>query len=235
MATKTESEKAGGLTSSLSVELHSLYAIRLWEGRPREEAGSDNDKKRKHSIMSMPQAIKRAGVIYYDSMSDNPYADMAMVRVESLINEASERIHQRVSELEAILKAVPRTVSLTEINSSSPLEIGVFSRSPLGYRCVWLLVGYDEMALKAFQAAHYGLISRNRRDDLLSEGAHLVRRVYGVLRTYRTVKVTRQDLMTNSKAATDAITRFGEVDADIISGKTRSSFSPPLKLKTIHM
>ncbi len=82
---------------------------------------------------------------------------------------------------------------------------------------------------KAFQAAHYGLISRNRRDELLSHCAHLIRKVYGVLRLYRTVKVNRADIAIQTKEAQQAIEKLGMPDTDILTGKKRSSFSPPLR------
>ena len=227
-----ESDKeqtAGALQSSLSVELHSIYAVRLWEGRPRSSSGRGQNKSVKHAIMSMPQAIKKAGVIYFDSLSDNPYADEAMLKIEESLTEAGDRIHSYVTDLEKIIKSVPSTVSFTDVISSSPLNIGVFSRSPLGYRCVWLLVGYDQMALKAFQAAHYGLISRNQRDDYLRHGAHLIRKIYGILRPYSTIAVTRRDLSQQTKAGISAIEQLGHPNPDVLSGKKRSTFSPPLK------
>ncbi len=225
---ETRSDKAGGLTSSLKIEIHSNYAIRLWEGRQQSQSKA-GEKKVRHAIMSMPQAIKRSGVIYQDSIEDNPWADEAMYKVEMLLNAAGEHIQRRVEELEVILKSVPPAVSFSDIVSTSPLNIGVFSRSPLGYRCVWALVGYDQMALKAFQAAHYGLISRSQRDELLSHGAHLIRKVYGVLRLYRTVKVSRSDIAAQTHASLQAKEKLGSPDPEIFSGKKRSSFSPPLR------
>lgn len=225
----SETEKPGRLTSSLKIELHCLYAIRLWEGRPGSSDDVNGKKYIKHHIMSMPQAIKRSGVIYYDSTKDNPYADEAMYKIEALLTVAGERIQSSLAELDAILKAVPPAVSFSEIASSAPLNIGIYSQSPLGYRCVWILVGYDQMALKAFQAAQYGLISRKKRDELLSRGAHLIRKVYGVLLPYRTLSITREDLNLRTAAGTKAIETFGLPDADILSGKKRSSFSPPLR------
>ena len=118
---------------------------------------------------------------------------------------------------------------MSEVSSVSPLNIGVFSRTPLGYRCVWLLVGFDQLAMKAFQAWHYGLISRQKRDELLSQGGHWVRQVYGVVQQYRSVAVMRDDIRLQTPAGIDAVKRLGQPDADIMSGAKRSAFSPPLR------
>lgn len=224
---KNADAKAGALQSALSVELHTHYAIRLWEGRKQSDSG-EHEKKRPE-IISMPKAIQRAGVASRDSASDNPYADMVLVKLETTINIASAKISKIVNELDVILTAVPKGITLSDIASAQPLNISVYSRSPLGYRCVWLLVGYDQLAMKAFQAFHYGLISRAQRDQYLNRGGHAVRQVYGAIQPYYTVAVNRSDIINLTARGKEALARLGELDPDIFSGKKRSSFSSPLR------
>jgi integrating conjugative element protein (TIGR03761 family) len=225
---QSSARRAGALKSSLSIELHSDYAIRLWAGR-QEEKRTKGERAGRSAIASMPQVIHAAGRVYQDSAADNPYADAMMVQLEQALTQASAQIQVKVSELEAVLSAIPSQISLTTIASVNPLNIGVFSRSPLGYRCVWLLVGYDQLAMKAFQAHHYGLISRQRRDGLLNQGGHLVRRIYGILRSWPRVDVTRADILNQTPRGVDAVSRLGIPDEAIMSGAVRSSFSPPLR------
>ncbi|ELQ9312300.1 DUF1845 family protein, partial [Serratia marcescens] len=71
-------------------------------------------------------------------------------------------------------------------------------------------------------------ISRQKRDDLLSQGGHWVRQVYGVVQQYRSVAVTRDDIRLQTQVGMDAVKRLGEPDEDIMSGASRSAFSPPL-------
>lgn len=221
--------KAGALKSTLTVELHTLYAIRLWEGRRSQSADPETTGKRRPDIYSMPRFIQRAGQINAASAENNPYADAAMVDLENALNKGMELLQSAVVELDKTLANIPAQISLSEVSSVSPLNIGVFSRTPVGYRCVFLLVGYDQLAMKAFQAWHYGLISRSERDTLLDRGGHWIRRVYGVVQHYRNVNVSREDIRLGTPAAQDAIARFGEPDADILNGAKRSSFSPPLR------
>lgn len=224
----TRVPRAGALKSSLSIELHSHYAIRLWEGRPQGSLPATRGRKRAE-IISMPKAIYRAGRIYQDSAADNPYADAAMYALEQAIIVASEQLRLRVAEMDDILKALPTAITLTDIASVSPLNIGVYSRSPLGYRCVWLLVGYDQLALRVFQAHHYGLISRQLRDSLLNQGGHFVRRVYAIVQSYHSLSVNRADIIHSTPSGQEAVSRFGVPDIAIMSGVLRSSFSPPLR------
>jgi integrating conjugative element protein (TIGR03761 family) len=223
---------SGRLASSLNIELHSHYAILIWEGRPQSQRKGMSKEKIRPSIMSMPQAIRLAGNVYQASVSDNPYADDVMCRLEEAIDTATAKIRDAVQWVEQQVTVLPASVSMSAVKSESPLNIGIFSRSPLGYRCVWLLVGYDELAMKVFQAWHYGLISRQRRDELLSQGGHLIRKIYGILRPWRPLSITRQDIENRTPEGLKAIERLGEPDPEIMSGKRRSTFSPPLQKRS---
>lgn len=226
--------RSGALKSSLSVELHTHYAIRLWEGRRREDEAENSEDKPKartrfFRIFSMPQVIAVAGTANSDSSADNPYADELLVKLEKALEASSLKIQSDVDELCNILKAIPQTISLTDVRSVSPLNIGVYSRSPLGYRCVWLLVGYDQLAMKVFQSFHYGLISRAQRDQYLDSNGYAVRSIYSLVQRYRPFSVTRNDILLKTPQGIKAIERFGEPSPDIMSGRVRSSFSPPLR------
>jgi len=218
--------RSGALQSSLSIDLHSHYAIRLWEGRRRDEAQTQGRKR--PEIICMPQAISRAGIAGRDSAAGNPYADQVLVRLEDTLKSATARVQEAVLKMEHVLTAIPAGINLSEVSSVEPLNLEVFSRSPLGYRCVWLLVHFDQLALKVFQAFHYGLISLSERDQYLNAGGHAVRQVYGVIQGYKTVPVTYDDIRNNTARGMAATEKLGEIDPAILSGEKRSSFSPLL-------
>ncbi|MCG3471179.1 TIGR03761 family integrating conjugative element protein [Xenorhabdus bovienii] len=218
--------RAGVLKSSLNIELHTYYAIRLWEGRRREEM---TNPRKFSDILGMPQVIKRAGTISADSAADNPYADVWLVKLEQTLDAASANLQQSITTLQDTLTSLPEHVTLSSVSSVEPLNIGVYSHSPLGYRCVWLLVGYDQLAMKTFQAFHYGLISRSERDTSLHNGSHAIRQVYGIVRSYRSLAVSRRDIQEKTPAGLEAMKLLGEPNPDILSGRLRSVFSPPLR------
>jgi hypothetical protein len=83
--------------------------------------------------------------------------------------------------------------------------------------------------MKILQAPYYGLITGKERDELLSNGGHLVRKVYGVAQHYRSFAVTRADLEQKTVIGSEAIKLLGDVDLDVMAVKMLSTFSPNLK------
>ena len=225
----TDEKKAepGVLKSTLSINLHTYYAIRLWEGR-KPEPGADKSERRRR-IIGMPGVISRAKIASKDSENDNPWADMFLFNLEEKLSKSKQEIDLLVEQLNEVLRNVPGDIIISGVASTSPVNIGVHSRSPLGYKSVWLLVGYDELVLKAFQAFHYGLIARARRDELLNAGGHAVRQICALAQSYKTVPATRSDISSGSQKGKETISRYGMPDPDVLSGKKRSSFSAPLK------
>lgn len=232
------SRKAGALRSALNIALNTDYAINLWQGRPPEETGEKNSKnkeRRQSLIFSMPAFIQKAGRINADSFNDNPYADKKMLELETLLQSASVKMNAELVALKGAMSMLPPQATISEVNCASPLNIGVFSRTPLGYRCVWLLVGFDQLAMKAFQAAHYGFISRQELHRSLRLGGYLIRKIYGAAQKYRFVQVNRHDFALQNAQYHQAIKSAGEIDEAILLGKKRSSFSPPVSKESIEL
>src|SRR5471030_292852 len=226
-------KRTGSLHYELNIELHSHYAIGLWQGR-REEKGEDG-KSGKPAIMGMPRFLSLASKINLDSLKNNPWADMAMLALEEKISEASQTMTGLIANLDKETQLLPSGVSLTEAGVATPLDIKVFSNTPLGYRCVYLLIGFDQFAKKALQASHYGLISRAKRDQLLSEGGRLIRQIYGSVVRYKSFEVSRQDATEKNATWLQAINDLGEPDMDVLLGKRRSAFSPPVNEASVKL
>lgn len=232
------SRKAGALRSALNIALNTDYAINLWQGRPPEETGDKEGKnkvRRQSLIFSMPAFIQKAGRINADSFNDNPYADQKMFELETLLQSASAKMNAELASLKKSMSMLPSQATISEVNCVSPLNIGVFSRTPLGYRCVWLLVGFDQLAMQAFQAAHYGFISRQELRRSLRQGGYLIRQIYGAAQKYRFVQVNRHDFASQNTQYHEAIKNAGEIDEAILLGQKRSSFSPPVSKESIEL
>ncbi len=234
-AGKKNELRSGALRSSLKVELHTRYAILLWEGQfteVKEKSGRTVSHRR---IMGMPYFLHLVSRINDDSLKDDPFADKKMVLLEEEFNSGTEVLKTLCQKLDLVLKGIPPRISLSEALSVSPVNISVFSRTPVGYRGVWLLVGFDQLALKAYQASHYGLISHAQRDDYLRRGAQSIHRLYGLVLGYRSSGATRRDFALQNTQYHGAIKFAGEIEDAILLGKKRSSFSPPVSQESVDL
>ncbi|EKN3347127.1 TIGR03761 family integrating conjugative element protein [Yersinia ruckeri] len=226
-AEKKDGKKVGALHSELRIDLHTYYAISTWEGRERGA--------RKDTIIGMPRFFRLVSSISRDSLADNPYADAVMYQLEELIDEAHKNIQHLLNEANSLIADLPSGISLSSVVSSSPLNIGVHSHTPLGYRCVYLLVGFDQLALKLFQAHHYGFISRQHRDDQLHQGGYQIRKIFSAAQHYRSFPVNRTDIVMETDTIYPAQQYFGDLDREVLLGKKRSRFSPPVNAESLRL
>jgi integrating conjugative element protein (TIGR03761 family) len=227
MGKKADKLLPGALHSELRIDLHTFYAISTWLGRERS--------KDKGAIIGMPRFFRLVSNINRDSLADNPYADAVMYQVEKLIDAARQHIQKLLNNIDKRMIQPFPGITLTDVVSSKPLNIAVHSHTPVGYQCVYLLIGFDQLALKLFQAHHYGFISRQHRDHQLQDGGHQIRKIFTTAQHYRSFPVSRKDLLTEreSDAIGQARDYFGELDMLILSGKKRSRFSPPVNTENL--
>lgn len=232
MADKSD-KRTGSLQSEMKIELHTNYAIGLWQGRRPEKAAEGNTIR--HGIIGMPQFFNRANIINQDSLRNNPWADEAMLRLEEKLSDAATAMKNLISKVNNEMELLPAGVTLSEVASVEPLDLQVFTRTPLGYRCVFLLVGFDQCAKKILQVSHYGLITRTQRDSYLSEGGRLLRQVYGSVLAYRHFEVSRLDAAENNEAWQKTCAEHGEPDVDVLLGNKRSVFSPQINEASVNL
>ncbi|MEL7630881.1 PFL_4669 family integrating conjugative element protein [Pectobacterium aroidearum] len=225
----------GALQSELKIELHTNYAINLWVGRRKVKKNEEKGVSARSPILGMPGFLFQAARINSDSLKNNPWADKAMLDLEEKLSEANALISEEIVSLEKVMDMLPRGVTLTEAVAKEPLDIKVYSNSPLGYRCVYLLIGFDQLAKQVLQAFHYGLISRNHRDRLLSGNGRALRQIYAIVLKYRSVPVSRIDAIEQNEAWQKACEALGEPDRDVLLGKKRSIFSPPIHEASVNL
>ena len=218
----------GALRANCTIELHSQYAINTWTGRPASPG--------KSSLIGIPSFFGLLARINRDSLADNPWADAALLAIEKQLVAGSQQMQRWLDEInELIVSQIPSAVKMSLAASNSPSTITVHSQTPLGYRCVYLLVGFDQLILRVFQASHYGLISLQTRKQWLSRGSNQIRRVLMIALRYKSVPVTRRDIALGNDAACHAIALLGNVSKEILLGEERCSFSAPVDAESIQV
>lgn len=85
----------------------------------------------------MPLFFRLISRINRDSLADNPWADAALVEVETFLETASQQLQKWLNDIDALMAMLPANASVSGVTSTAPLNIGVHSHTPLGYRCVY--------------------------------------------------------------------------------------------------
>lgn len=228
------SNDVGLLLSELTIELHTQHAIGLWKGRSGIAEGKGKGAS-KPSIISMPRFLGLVTEINKDALRNNPWADMAMLKLENVIARGHRQLEKLIARFDKVMGSIPEGVTLSKSRASRPQIIEVYTTTPLGYRGVFLLIGYDQFAQRVIQAANYGFISHNQRHDFLSDGSRLVREMYGVVTIYESAAASRQDAIEDNAAWRQACERLGMPTFPVLLGRSRSSYAPPVSEACLNM
>ncbi len=65
---------------------------------------------------------------------------------------------------------LPATLDISENLSVTPVKVPLFISNPLGFKAVYLLTNYDELARRILLAQHVGLVGRRDMEVWLDEG-----------------------------------------------------------------
>ncbi|EKT1260951.1 TIGR03761 family integrating conjugative element protein [Salmonella enterica] len=214
---------SGPLRSSVTIELHTHLATRLWQGR------QPDPENKVYGIIGLPRFINIMNVIRLDSVADNPWADMWMLRLEERLLAAREEMNILIDSMKAVFSQLPEMLTVEGCLSVQPARFPVFSSSQLGFIAVYLLTDFDKLMRNLMLANHMALINRTELYDLRDRGGNLIRSIFVLAQRYRRIPVTRQDIREGNARAVAAEEQAGPVPEDIFDGSRRSAYAPPLR------
>ncbi|MCT7342345.1 TIGR03761 family integrating conjugative element protein [Pseudomonas aeruginosa] len=120
-------------------------------------------------------------------------------KVESCQAEAAlKAIDQRLDD---VMAKPPATLDISENLSVTPVKVPLFISNPLGFKAVYLLINYDELARRILLAQHVGLVGRRDMEVWLDEGASMLRSLFGLAQSYQFSGATRDDFAANNARA----------------------------------
>lgn len=213
----------GPLRSTITIELHTHLATRTWTGRQPDPA------EKIHGIIGLPRFLNIMNIIRLDSMADNPYADLWMLRLEERLLSAREEMNILIDSMKVVFNQLPEMMTVESCASIQPARFPIFASSQLGFIAVYLLTDFDELMRKALLAQHMALINRVEMNDLRQRGGNLIRSILVLAQKYRRIPVTRKDIRDRNARALAAEEQAGAVPEDIFNGTRRSAYAPPLR------
>lgn len=213
---------SGPLRSTITIELHTHLATRTWTGRQA------NPEENIHGIIGIPRFLTLMNIIRLDSLTDNPYADWWMLRIEEQLLAARNEMNALIDSMKSVFSQLPEMMTVENCASIQPARFPVFASTQLGFIVIYLLTDFDELMRKALLAQHMALINRVEMNDLRQRGGNLIRSILVLAQKYRRIPVTRQDIRDGNARAIAAEEIAGPVSDDIFDGTRRSTWAPPL-------
>jgi integrating conjugative element protein (TIGR03761 family) len=220
MPNEPSSLNLGSLRSAMSLTLHTHHAARIWHGRPPTDE--------RPGIIGLNGFVAIMNKLKRGVEQDDPYSDGWMLRIEEKLEQTRTNLQALREQVDQALAEVPPALSLGENLNVQPVKLPLFIHSPLGFKAVYLLADFDELARRLILAHHTALIDRNTLERWLDGGAHALRSLFSLAQQYRFSGATRADFAAMNAVARGAIEKFGELPREILDGSRRSRFAPPL-------
>ncbi|MCS9797961.1 TIGR03761 family integrating conjugative element protein, partial [Pseudomonas aeruginosa] len=102
---------------------------------------------------------------------DDPYSDWWLVQIEEKVESCQAALKAIDQRLDDVMAKLPATLDISENLSVTPVKVPLFISNPLGFKAVYLLTNYDELARRILLAQHVGLVGRRDMEVWLDEGA----------------------------------------------------------------
>lgn len=214
---------SGPLRSAITIELHTHLATQTWTGR------QPNHEEKIHGIIGIPRFLNILNIIRLDSLTDNPYADLWMLRLEERLLAAREEMNTLIDSMKAVFSQLPAMMTVEGCTSIQPARFPVFASTQPGFIAIYLLTDFDELMRNMLLARHMALINHEETNNLRQRGGNLIRSILVLAQKYRRIPVTRQDIREGNARAIAAEELAGPVPEDIFDGSRRSAWAPPLR------
>ncbi|VEA79139.1 integrating conjugative element protein [Salmonella enterica subsp. arizonae] len=211
----------GPLRSAIHIQLHTHNATRLWTGRRATENGPA-------PIIGMPRFIEILNQIRIASEHDDPYADLWMLRMEEKLAQSRKIMQMMLEQAKALFSELPEGIDIESCLNVQPARFPLFINAPLAYQGVYLLTDFDLLARQFLLASHIAVLSRRDMHHWLNRGASVIRSAFSLAQKYQISGLKRRDFIDDTPQARAVITRCGPLPEAVLSGKLRSSYSPPL-------
>ena len=214
----------GSLRSAIALTLHTHHASRIWHGR----APAEN----RPGIIGLNGFLAIMNKMKRGAEQDDPYSDWWMLRIEEKLADTKTRLQTLREQVDQALAEVPTALTLGENLNVQPVKLPLFVNAQLGFMAVYLLADYDDLARHLILAHHAALIDRSTLERWLNDGAHALRILFSLAQRYKYSGTQRDDFAANNASARAAREKYGELPQDVLEGKRRSRFAPPINRRS---
>lgn len=225
-------ERPGRLTTEGSITLQSRQAHRLFYGRRADRQSGQ------YPIVGLVRFAKLVGDIWNAAESDDPYADMALLEIETAYEDAVKSVDEQLSATRSLISDQMEGIDVNIVHSVNPAKLDIQFYSPWAYRGAILLTRFDQLVLCCLTAKKVGLMLDDDWESVVVRCGTRIRHMFELSRRWLATGVTRNDIAANNQVARRAEEKYSEqqqmvvMSEDVISGKHRAKLSPRIKKPT---
>lgn len=199
-----KSKRPGKLRGIINTKFHTGEAYALIDGR-----GPSNGKS---VIIGLKGFARKSTLILDSSERGDPFADSALIQIESKLDEVEQQMRDRGAELRDLSEqrldpgvTPEHTVAFeTRTWSVEPVE-EEFVLGHYSSRGLVCLVQYDQLVLLAKGLLHHQVISRDECRQTVDTAGNWMRGLFAIGDSYQFTGVTRTDLQAKNRVAREAV------------------------------
>lgn len=218
-----ELERPGPVLPKATIRLHTFIGHQLFFGRQQVKDSGQLVGGREQCFTLFAANLN---ALWTCSMADDPYADARLIQIEEQMDQVKVQLKALTELMDELLASMEDAGIRTETQSSvRPVDVPIGFRAVQAAVAVQLLGLTDRVILKALAARHFGLVTAQDWQRILSQSATPMRHLFELSR-FRASGATRDDFAANNARARAALEKLGQLPDDILQGLRRPYLGP---------
>lgn len=216
-----DQERPGPVQPKATIRLHTFIGHQLFFGRQQDTSRPGNGRDQCFTLFA-----GNLNSLWTCSMADDPYADARLLQVEEQIDRVKAQLKDLMALMDDLLASMEDAGIRAEAQSSvRPVDVPIGFRAVQAAVAVQLLGLTDRVILKALAAKHFGLVTSQDWQRILSQTVTPMRHMFELSR-FRASGATRDDFAANNARARAALEKLGQLPDDILQGSRRPKLGP---------
>lgn len=180
----------------------------------------------KPPIYGMLTFARIVSEIVADAHRDNPYAEHFLLKVEEAFARCEQSFEAAQKQLHPLQQQGRNLIVRLEQSAphSPPIEVPLNFATPYGFMGAHLLSDYDSLVDLSDKCALCGLLTKRECSRIQKRITRSLRGVYHSVSAYRSIPVTRTQILENTPLAEDAKSQIAELPEAVLTGEIRPRF-----------
>ena len=208
---EADDDRIDGAADTFGLTLHTIDAQTLWTGRPRTAE--------RYGTPGAQHFCRRVGFAIRGVRADDPYAYMALSRIEGQIGVIYRRADRLLRELDELMNIASKfgvRYNGPDLSRYEPRLFPFTPRNSYAHAMITLVGMYDQVALRSLDARNVGRINSEqlRSNKQRRPYSRLIR----TLVEYKASGSTREDFAAGAAPAARAVEKYGPPDSTVLDG-----------------